>query len=121
MTARLTRAGDHTLSNGDQNVFGSVKPTLAALRRELEEVRGQSVGSGPSRNEKRIMSRISEMLSRQKRSWSGRDQGWTDYGMAIATQPCFRLGHGREPNVTGSVHLGALMEQWRPIRKILSR
>jgi hypothetical protein len=51
MHTRL-RGVQHTLSNWDQNVFGSVKQTLAALCRELEEVRGQSVGSGPSRNEK---------------------------------------------------------------------
>lgn len=55
-----------TLGAWDQNVFGSVKKTLAALRKELEEVRGQSVGARPSRREKRIMARITEMLSREE-------------------------------------------------------
>ena len=47
-------------------MFGSVKKSLAVLRNELEVVQGQSMGSGPSRQERRIMSRISEMLSREE-------------------------------------------------------
>jgi hypothetical protein len=54
------------LQDWDCNVFGSVKKTLARLRRELEEERGRSIHSGPSRREKQIMARISEMLSREE-------------------------------------------------------
>jgi hypothetical protein len=54
-----------TLRNWEQDVVGSVRKTLASLRRELEEVRGQSMGSGPSGRERQIMAWIAEMLSRE--------------------------------------------------------
>jgi hypothetical protein len=38
-----------SLQGWDFNVFGSVRKTLARLRRELEHTRGQSIGAGPSR------------------------------------------------------------------------
>jgi hypothetical protein len=93
MHTRL-RGVQHTLSNWDQNVFGSEDSRWAQDRREMK--------SG--------LCRAFLRCSRERRSWSGRDQGWTGYGMAITTQPCSRLSHGRGPNVTGSVHFGVLME-----------
>jgi len=55
-----------SLQTWEQDIFGSVRKALATLRRELEEVRGQSLGSGPSRHERQIMARMSEMLSREE-------------------------------------------------------
>jgi len=53
-------------SRWDSEVFGSVKKTLATLRRDLEDVRGHSVGTGPSLHERWLMSCISELLSREE-------------------------------------------------------
>lgn len=39
---------------------------MAQLRLELEQLRGQSIGSGPTRNERRVMAEISELLSREE-------------------------------------------------------
>lgn len=50
----------------EQNVFCSVRKTLASLRHELEQVKGQSLGVGPSWRQRQLMSRISEMLSREE-------------------------------------------------------
>jgi hypothetical protein len=50
----------------EQDVFGSVRKALVALRHELEEVLGQLLGSGPSRRERQIMARMFEMLSREE-------------------------------------------------------
>lgn len=36
------------------------------LRAELERVRGQSIGTGPSSEERRLMKQISELLSREE-------------------------------------------------------
>jgi len=55
-----------SLQTWEQDVFGSVRKALATLRHELEKVRGQSLGSGPSRHERQIMARMSEMLSREE-------------------------------------------------------
>jgi hypothetical protein len=55
-----------SLQTWEQDVFGSVRKMLASLRHELEEVRGHSLGFGPSRRERQIMARISEMLSREE-------------------------------------------------------
>lgn len=55
-----------SLQTWEPDVFGSVRKMLTSLRRELEEVRGHSLGSGPSRRERQIMARISEMLSREE-------------------------------------------------------
>jgi hypothetical protein len=55
-----------TLQDWDRDVFGSVRKSLASLRAELEDERGRSIGSGPSRKEKQLMSRISEILSREE-------------------------------------------------------
>lgn len=46
--------------------FGSVRREVSRLQRELEKVRGGSIGAGPSQKEKRIMSQISEMLAREE-------------------------------------------------------
>lgn len=55
-----------SLSNWNYVTFGSVRKRLAQLRRELEQVRGQSLGAGPSPEERRLMNQISEMLSREE-------------------------------------------------------
>jgi hypothetical protein len=55
-----------SLRSWEQDVFGSVWKSLASLRQELEVVRGNSIGAGPSRRERQIMTRISEMLLREE-------------------------------------------------------
>jgi hypothetical protein len=55
-----------SLRSWEQDVFGSVWKSLASLRQELEVVRGNSIGAGPSKRERQIMARISEMLSREE-------------------------------------------------------
>ena len=52
-----------TMREWDQTTFGSVRKNLAKLRKELERVRGQLAGLGPSRVGRHIMSQISELLS----------------------------------------------------------
>lgn len=47
----------------DHSVFGSVRKELMRLRHDLEVVRRQSLLIGPSRSKRRIMARISELLS----------------------------------------------------------
>jgi hypothetical protein len=70
-----------SLQGWDFNVFGSVRKTLARLRRELEHTRGQSIGAGPSRKEKRLMSRISKLLSREEIMEKQRSRiDWLKYG-----------------------------------------
>lgn len=66
----------------EASTFGSVKKELASLRRELERVQQQrSLHAGPSREERRILSKISELLTREEimekqRSW----QDWVKDG-----------------------------------------
>jgi hypothetical protein len=55
-----------SVSVWDQATFGSVRKKLVQLRKELEFVRGQSIGTGPSREERHLMKDISEPLSREK-------------------------------------------------------
>jgi hypothetical protein len=68
----LGRVTDHlgdlgrSLAEWDHTTFGSVRKNLAHLRKELERVRGQSLGTGPSSEERRLMKQISEMLSREE-------------------------------------------------------
>lgn len=50
----------------DHSVFGSVRKELSNLRRELEIERSYSIYSGPSRRERHIMTRISELLAREE-------------------------------------------------------
>lgn len=50
----------------EHSVFGLVRKELGRLRHELEEVRRQSLFTGPSQSERRIMARISELLSREE-------------------------------------------------------
>jgi hypothetical protein len=50
----------------ERDVFGSVKQELVSLRRELEDVRGQSIHAGPSNPEKQLMHRILELLAREE-------------------------------------------------------
>jgi hypothetical protein len=54
------------LQTWERDVFGSVKKSLAALHRELEMERGRLIGCGPSRKEKQLMARITELLSREE-------------------------------------------------------
>jgi hypothetical protein len=60
------RSMQANLQTWDKNVFGSVKKNLADLRKELELERGRRLRAGPSRYEKSLMSRISELLSREE-------------------------------------------------------
>lgn len=46
-----------SLQEWDRSVFGSVKADLARLRKELQDVRGQLLFTGPSRHERQLMSR----------------------------------------------------------------
>lgn len=55
-----------SMQQWDQSSFGSVKKELAQLRRELEDVRRQGLQLGPSREERRLMAKISELLSREE-------------------------------------------------------
>jgi hypothetical protein len=55
-----------SLSEWDHTTFGLVRKKLAQLRNELEQIRGQSLGTGPSSEERRLMKQISEMLSREE-------------------------------------------------------
>jgi len=55
-----------SLQDWEHNVFGSVRKTLANLRKDLEHERGRSLDSGPSRKERQLMARISEILSREE-------------------------------------------------------
>jgi hypothetical protein len=55
-----------SLAEWDHTTFGSVHKNLAHLRKELERVRGQSLGTRPSSEEGRLMKQISKMLSREE-------------------------------------------------------
>jgi hypothetical protein len=55
-----------SLSAWDQSTFGSVHKKLSQLRKELEWVRGQNIGTGPTRAERRLMKEISKLLSREE-------------------------------------------------------
>lgn len=50
----------------EQSIFGSVKRELRSLRKELEAEWGLSLLAGPSRREKQLMARISELLAREE-------------------------------------------------------
>ncbi|XP_066373852.1 uncharacterized protein [Miscanthus floridulus] len=60
------RGGQSRLQTWEKDVFGSVRKSLAALRRELEVERGRLIGCGLSRKEKQLVARISELLSREE-------------------------------------------------------
>jgi len=68
LTQLQSRLGNvqRSLQEWGLNVFGSVRRTLARLRNDLERVRARSIGSGPTRKERRLMARISELLSREE-------------------------------------------------------
>ena len=55
-----------SLSDWDCTTFGSVRKTLAQLRKDLERIRGQSIGAGPPNEERHLMKQISELLSREE-------------------------------------------------------
>lgn len=62
------------LQGWEQSTFGSVRQELCTLRHELEEVRGASLHSGPTRRERQLTSKMSELLMREEimekqRSW----------------------------------------------------
>lgn len=50
----------------EQWVFGSVKQEMAKLRCDLENERHHSLFSGPSRQGRQIMTRMSELLAREE-------------------------------------------------------
>jgi len=54
------------MQDWEKSSFGSVKQELARMRSELENVRRQSLHSGPSRREKQLMAKMSELLSREE-------------------------------------------------------
>ena len=65
LARNLGRIGS-SLSAWDQSTFGSVRIKLAQLRKELEKVREQNIGCGPTRSERRLMKEISKLLSREE-------------------------------------------------------
>lgn len=65
LQARLSGLQD-SLQVWERNIFGSVRKNLVKLRRELENIRSRSIGMGPSRAERRIMAKISELLTREE-------------------------------------------------------
>jgi len=65
LARNLGRLGS-SLSAWDQSTFGSVRIKLAQLRKELEKVREQNIGCGPTRSERRLMKEIVELLSREE-------------------------------------------------------
>lgn len=54
-----------SLQAWEGTVFGWVRKELAQNRKELERLRGDSIGSGPSPQERRLMARTSELLSQE--------------------------------------------------------
>lgn len=62
-----------SLSFWDHNTSGSVRKKLVQLRSDLESIRSQSIGVGPSREERSLMKEISKLLSREElmeKQWS---------------------------------------------------
>jgi hypothetical protein len=55
-----------SLQEWDRSVFGSVKQELRNLRQELEDERRHALFTGPSRQERQLMARISELLAREE-------------------------------------------------------
>lgn len=55
-----------SLSDWEHSTFGSVRNEVRKLRTELERVRRSSIRSGPTRRETQLMSRMSELLSREE-------------------------------------------------------
>jgi hypothetical protein len=54
------------LTHWSINEFGSVNKQLRTMRKKLEMIRANSLGCGPSREEKNLMYKISELLSREE-------------------------------------------------------
>jgi hypothetical protein len=52
-----------TMKDWEQSSFSSVRKELGRLRRDLEAVRRSSLHSGPTRQERQLMARLSELLS----------------------------------------------------------
>jgi hypothetical protein len=55
-----------SLTQWSREEFGSVKKQLRSLREKLERTRATSIRAGPSREEKELMNKISEILSREE-------------------------------------------------------
>jgi hypothetical protein len=55
-----------TFSSWEHEEFGSVRNELKKLRTQLERERRKNMSSGPSREERRIMHRLSELLAREE-------------------------------------------------------
>ena len=67
----FTPSSHYDLSTGtikvwEKSSFGSVRQELNRLRRELESVRRSSLRSGPTRRERQLMARLSELLTREE-------------------------------------------------------
>ena len=54
------------LSVWSRETFGSVRKQLWQMHAKLDEVRAGSIGSGPSRLERELMRKISELMSREE-------------------------------------------------------
>jgi hypothetical protein len=54
------------LRNWSYNSFGSVRGELKWLRARLEKIRGRSLYSGPTREERDVLKRMSELLAREE-------------------------------------------------------
>jgi hypothetical protein len=60
------RGLQHTLSSWEWEQFGSVRKELGRLRSELERIRSCSLYSGPTKEEREVMNRLSELLAREE-------------------------------------------------------
>ena len=54
------------LENWNRTEFGSVKKQLKTMRAQLNNLRERSLRSGPTKEEKDLMNRISELLAREE-------------------------------------------------------
>jgi hypothetical protein len=54
------------LTKWSREEFGSVNKQLRIMREKLDRLRANSIGSGPSREEKDLMYKITELLSREE-------------------------------------------------------
>ena len=55
-----------SLKTWERDHFGSVRNELSRLRRKLEETRAHTLYAGPSREERAIMCRLTELLAREE-------------------------------------------------------
>jgi hypothetical protein len=55
-----------SMKDWEQSSFGSVRHDLTTLRKELEDERRASIHASPTRRERQLMSRLSELLTRHE-------------------------------------------------------